>query len=64
MQRVVRSVHEDRFLAAVAVDVDEASDWVGLASVTHDIRAELFDRVDGGMQLRIGIQELSIQVVT
>ena len=43
VERVVGPVHEDRFLARVPMDVDEASDGVGLTRVAHDCRAQLLD---------------------
>lgn len=33
MQCEVGSVHKDRFLAAMAVNIDKTSNWVGLTSV-------------------------------
>jgi len=60
VQREVRPVHKDGLLAAVPMDVNEASDWVGLRSVGYDIFAQIFDVINYRVQLGVGRQELSI----
>ena len=64
MQRIVWPIHEHTLFATVTMDVNEALDRVGLASMSQDVLTKMLDAIDSRVQLGIRSQKLPVEIIT